>query len=147
MRLPRILQMILLLKDIRRKKVCNLEFFCRQVNIGLQKDCCIDKKLTPGVRVTVKLHKGLESNTKQLRTEVVSPAEPREKKGLYWGYSVRMADSLSAVFAQSPYKGGYDLTIGTSERGQVVDECQVIKVITLSEYFYLVLLSTKSIRI
>ena len=83
--------------------------------------------------MTVKLHKGLESNTKQLRTEVVSPAEPREKKGLYWGYAVRMADSLSAVFAQSPYKGGYDLTIGTSERGQVVDECQVTNVISWHE--------------
>ena len=96
-----------------------------QVNIGLQKDCCIDKKLTPGVRVTVKLHKGLESNCKQIRTEVVSPSEPREKRGLYWGYAVRLADSLSTVFSQCPYTGGYDLTVGTSERGQVVDDCQV----------------------
>ena len=52
---------------------------------------------------------------------VVSPEEPRTKAGLYWGYSVRLASSLGAVFTKCPYKEGYDLTIGTSERGEQVD--------------------------
>ena len=131
--------------------------------------------------MTVKLQKNADPNCKQLRTEVVSPNEPREKKGkhiyenyfkplhnnvhyskcvmtacdiigllcrlgkkkwqkishrtqqntcdrflgFYWGYAVRLADSLSAVFSKCPFEGGYDLTLGTSERGAVVDDCQV----------------------
>ena len=114
-----------------------------QVNIGLQKDCCIDKNLTAGVRVTVRLHKDLQSNCKQIRTEVVSPSEPREKRGLYWGYSVRLADSLSTVFSQCPYKGGYDLTVGTSERGQIVDECQVLVTRVFYSEIYVALCNLK----
>lgn len=34
----------------------------------------------------------------------MSPSEPREKEGLYWGYSVRLADSLGEVFTASPFK-------------------------------------------
>ena len=36
--------------------------------------------------------------------------------GVYWGYTVRVAKNLSSVFTGSTYKGGYDLTIGTSEK-------------------------------
>ncbi|KAK3112114.1 hypothetical protein LTR53_011938 [Teratosphaeriaceae sp. CCFEE 6253] len=50
--------------------------------------------------------------------EAVSPDTPREEAGYYWGYTVRQAASLSAVFTESPYEGGYDVSIGTSERGQ-----------------------------
>lgn len=39
---------------------------------------------------------------KKLRA--VSPSEPREKAGLYWGYSVRLAASFSAVFTECPFK-------------------------------------------
>lgn len=54
--------------------------------------------------------------------EAVDPAEPRTVGGLYWGYSVRRAGSLSAAVTESPFvdDGGYDLTIGTSERGESV---------------------------
>ena len=52
----------------------------------------------------------------------MSPSAPRTEHGLYWGYSVRVAPSFSAVFTQSPFKDGYDVTIGTSERGSSVDE-------------------------
>ena len=41
--------------------------------------------------------------------------------GLYWGYTVRGARDLSEVFTGSAFKEGYDLTIGTSEKGQNVD--------------------------
>ena len=62
-----------------------------------------------------------------LRGRVVSPAKPRTEKGIYWGYSVRVAEKFSHVFTKSPYKGGYDLTVGTSERGSSVDTCTLKK--------------------
>ncbi|KIW07762.1 uncharacterized protein PV09_01690 [Verruconis gallopava] len=49
--------------------------------------------------------------------EAVDPAEPREEGGYYWGYTVRQASSLSSVFTESPFEQGYDVSIGTSERG------------------------------
>ncbi|KAH7405642.1 putative RNA methyltransferase [Phaeosphaeria sp. MPI-PUGE-AT-0046c] len=42
---------------------------------------------------------------------------PREEGGYYWGYTVRRATSLSAVFAECEFPNGYDYTMGTSERG------------------------------
>ncbi|KAG8141956.1 hypothetical protein E2320_006609 [Naja naja] len=58
---------------------------------------------------------GRESKTQ--KGVVVSSHNPRTVSGFYWGYSVRLASCLSAVFAESPFKDGYDLSIGTSERG------------------------------
>ena len=57
--------------------------------------------------------------------KVVPPSEPRTDAGLYWGYSVRLASSLGSVFTNCPYKDGYDLTIGTSERGESVDDAEL----------------------
>ncbi len=93
--------------------------------VGLSAEALLDRKLEPGLRVTVRLGKdreGGEKAKKKLRGQVVSPSAPRAESGLYWGYSVRLARSLSAVFAGCPYRGGYDLTVGTSERGTSVDE-------------------------
>ncbi len=79
---------------------------------------------------------------KHLTGKVVSPSAPREHDGTYWGYNVRMAPSIKAIFDESPYSnesldasgsapgsgsslnsgsssGGYDLKIGTSERGDL----------------------------
>ena len=67
---------------------------------------------------------------------------PRERDGIYWGYGVRIANSLAEVFTAAPFKvvfkidrlciieskywislqGGYDLVVGTSERGESVDK-------------------------
>lgn len=58
----------------------------------------------------------------RLEGEAVGPATPRESSGLYWGYQVRMATSLAHVFAECPHKGGYDFTVGTSERGVDMDD-------------------------
>lgn len=41
---------------------------------------------------------------KRFEGTAVAPSEPREKEGLYWGYTVRVADSLTQIFTQSPYK-------------------------------------------
>jgi len=49
--------------------------------------------------------------------EPVDPAAPRTEAGYYWGYQVRKASSLSNVFTESTWEGGYDISIGTSERG------------------------------
>ena len=62
-----------------------------------------------------------------MRGTVVSPSTPRVEKGIYWGYTVRLAEKFSHVFTKSPFKGGYDFTIGTSERGSNVDTCQISK--------------------
>lgn len=88
---------------------------------GLRKECELDKKLEPGLRVTIKL---LQETKKVFKGQVVSPSLPREEFGLYWGYTVRFAPNLSEVFTKSPFKGGYDLTIGTSERGQNCDSLE-----------------------
>ncbi len=56
-----------------------------------------------------------------MKGTVVALSAPREDSGLYWGYRVRLADSLAAVFAGSPYPGRYDLTVGTSDKGDNVD--------------------------
>jgi methyltransferase len=55
---------------------------------------------------------------REIRAEAVDPAAPRKEAGYYWGYNVRRADCLSAVYEECPFDGGYDVTIGTSERGR-----------------------------
>uniref|UniRef100_A0A8C9ZCK4 28S rRNA (uridine-N(3))-methyltransferase n=1 Tax=Sander lucioperca TaxID=283035 RepID=A0A8C9ZCK4_SANLU len=95
------------------------------VNCGMRKDVRIDKQLQSGLRVTVKLSKTQSpgnQTSKICKGAVVAPHLPRTEAGLYWGYSVRLASCLSAVFTESPYDEGYDLTIGTSERGSSVDQ-------------------------
>jgi len=96
------------------------------VNIGLKTECLVDRALKPGLRVTVKLPAGYLWD-KKISGKVVSPSQPRTLGGLYWGYTTRLADSLSAVLNSSPYKGGYDMTIGTSEKGVRVEEVVVDK--------------------
>lgn len=54
-----------------------------------------------------------------IKAKVVSPKTPRQN-GFYWGYQVRIADSISKVFTECPFSDGYDVTIGTSERGNII---------------------------
>ena len=79
----------------------------------------IDHRIQPNVRVTVKMDQSTR-HQHILRGQAVSAAEPREVNGTYWGYTVRMAAGLSAIFDECPFEGGYDLTVGTSERGAFV---------------------------
>ena len=55
---------------------------------------------------------------------VVSPAEPREQLGVYWGYTTRIANDFEGVFQECPFEGGYDLTIGTSDRGDSINQIE-----------------------
>ncbi|XP_058300857.1 putative methyltransferase C9orf114 homolog isoform X1 [Hylobates moloch] len=101
------------------------------VNCGMKKEVKIDKNLEPGLRVTVRLNQQQLPDSvtppecKTYRGKVVSSQDPRTKAGLYWGYTVRLASCLSAVFAEAPFQDGYDLTIGTSERGSDVASAQL----------------------
>ena len=80
--------------------------------------CRIDRKLTPGIRCTVRIDPAAYGKASQIKGIVVSPSAPREEDGTYWGFTTRMADSISAVFEECPFSDvGYDLKIGTSERG------------------------------
>uniref|UniRef100_A0A146KQS3 Uncharacterized protein C9orf114 n=1 Tax=Lygus hesperus TaxID=30085 RepID=A0A146KQS3_LYGHE len=82
------------------------------VFVGLEEDVRIDRQLEPGLRVTVKLNPDGGN-----RGTAVSPREPKSTLGIYWGYEVRLAKSFSAIFTESPHKKGYNLTIGTSDKG------------------------------
>ena len=96
------------------------------VYTGLRKELKIGRQLPTGTRVTVCMP-GAGTGAGAAGTmpgaaggrvaRVVPPREPREKAGLYWGYEVRVASSLAAVWAECPYPGGYDLSVGTSEHG------------------------------
>lgn len=93
------------------------------VHVGLNHDCLVDKTLTPGLRVTVQMQK-YHATTAKLRGVVVSPTQPRRHTGVYWGYTVRIANTLSDVLTQSQYKDGYDLSIGTSDKGENIYNVQ-----------------------
>ncbi|XP_055838734.1 putative methyltransferase C9orf114 [Episyrphus balteatus] len=94
------------------------------VNVGLLADVMVNKAISPGVRVTVRMDSLNEIKAKKMKATVVSPDEPRRETGIYWGYTVRVAHSFSEIFTKSPYKEGYDLTLGTSDRGTSVVEVQ-----------------------
>lgn len=94
------------------------------VNVGLLNDVLVDKQLPENLRVTIKLPTSSDLKSKKLRGKVVPPAEPRKATGIYWGYNVRIANSISQVFSQSPYPDGYDVTVGTSDRGANIYETE-----------------------
>ncbi|KAF7557491.1 hypothetical protein G7046_g6045 [Stylonectria norvegica] len=85
------------------------------VEVGLEKPVEIEEDIPPKTRLTLKFP---EDETQY--PECVNPEAPRTEGGYYWGYSVRRCGSLSSVFTESPYENGYDLSIGTSERGTPV---------------------------
>ena len=60
-------------------------------------------------------------DAKTYRGTVVAPSSPRVVHGIYWGYTVRLAPTFGSVFTQCPYSDGYDIMIGTSERGTHID--------------------------
>ena len=85
------------------------------VDVGLSSEVLIDHQLRPGVCVTVKLsydHPD-ERGNRPPPTEgiAVSPREPTEKYGLYWGFQTRIANSFSEVFTGCPF----DATTATDE--------------------------------
>lgn len=96
------------------------------VDVGLSSEITIDKKLDAGVRVTVRLPPETKDLTKRFGV-VVSPDEPREKCGYYWGYTVRVAHSLTEVMTGGRFQNGYDLLIGTSDKGEDIKKTEYPK--------------------
>ena len=94
------------------------------VDVGTRQKMRIPTAIPPNTRVTLKVPRNTESSRRhsapepELTAEAVHPSAPREEAGYYWGYALRRAPSLSAVFTECPHDGGYDLSIGTSERGK-----------------------------
>lgn len=94
------------------------------VDCGLPVKARISGSVPPNNRVTIKFESAEEPRMdgfSPLSADAVSPDAPREEAGYYWGYSTRMAPSLSAIFTECPYDGGYDLSLGTSERGSTLE--------------------------
>ena len=94
------------------------------VDIGLPQKVKIPVSIPPNTRVTIKFPsttptpKNTSAENLASTAEPVHPSVPREESGYYWGYTVRRCPSLSTVFTECPHDGGYDLSIGTSERGE-----------------------------
>lgn len=82
------------------------------INTGLANPVSVLGTCPLGRRVTVQLEP----------PQIVSRNAPREKLGYYWGYQTRKARDLSSVFTACPWAGGYDASVGTSERGSPLDE-------------------------
>jgi len=91
-----------------------------RVNCGVGTDVELDIRVPPGNRVTVEID---NYKANPVRGKWVGREEPRVKEGVYWGYDVRaVKGGLKGVLEGCPWQRGYDLKIGTSERGQGVDE-------------------------
>ncbi|KAM3525073.1 hypothetical protein NHJ13051_004213 [Beauveria bassiana] len=73
--------------------------------------------IPPNTRVTLRFGGPNDAQQQSPPPVCVHPDEPRTKGGYYWGYAVRRSASLSGVFTECPHAGGYDLSVGTSERG------------------------------
>ncbi|KZV33592.1 hypothetical protein F511_34360 [Dorcoceras hygrometricum] len=93
------------------------------VDVGLSKNIVVNEVVEAGKRVTVAMGTNRNTDRDQPR-KIVSPSTPR-KEGMYWGYRVRYASNISSLFKNSPYKGGYDHRIGTSEHGLVINSSEL----------------------
>lgn len=90
------------------------------VNCGLESPVWVTGQDIPAdVRLTVRLDDDSGKDGPK-RGVAVSPREPTTKQGLYWGFQTRIAQGLREVVDGCPFTGGYDLTIGTSERGEAL---------------------------
>lgn len=94
---------------------------------GLRIPVTVKDQIPENTRVTLKFDDNAESAQKNTSAQIISaapvnPDEPREDAGYYWGFKVRRAGSLSEVFTECEYDDGYDVSIGTSERGITLDD-------------------------
>ncbi|KAK1306289.1 hypothetical protein QJS10_CPA10g00009 [Acorus calamus] len=94
------------------------------VDVGLSKNVVVEEVLQPGQRVTVAMGTSRHSDPDDLK-KVVTSFHPREEMDMYWGYKVRYASSISSLFKDCPYDGGYDHMIGTSEHGLIINSSEL----------------------
>ncbi|KAK9842784.1 hypothetical protein WJX74_002415 [Apatococcus lobatus] len=97
-------------------------------DIGLEQDAFVEEALRPGLRVTLAMGESAEHMTISkgpfagqvvLRGCLAHPLDPKQQRGMYWGYQTRLAPNLAAALSDCPFQASYDLKIGTSERGKV----------------------------
>jgi hypothetical protein len=71
----------------------------------------MDKQLIPGICCTVEIDQAAYKTSAghQIKGRVVSPSVPREENGTYWGQTVCMASTITAVMDECPFesKCGY----------------------------------------
>ncbi len=103
------------------------------VDVGFGKPIQVDRILDTNTRVTIELDDVFDSTKSDKagisetnhiipsKATIVSPKKPKHKSGLYWGYTVRLASGLVEIFDECPFDSGYDLKIGTSERGDAIE--------------------------
>jgi predicted SPOUT superfamily RNA methylase MTH1 len=82
------------------------------VEIGMPEPVQIADSIPPKTRLTLQMPEDENG-----QAEAIHPKAPREEGGYFWGFDIRKCASLSAVFTDSPFEEGYDISIGTSERG------------------------------
>ncbi|CAI2369604.1 unnamed protein product [Moneuplotes crassus] len=92
------------------------------VSTGLKKDTQVDLLIEEGTRVTVKFHETDFTKKKHYEGTVVSTEEASQELDKYWGYTVRVAENINQCFSDSPYEGGYDCLLGTSDKGEFVED-------------------------
>lgn len=92
------------------------------IDVGLDTDAHIPQAARVGARVTLRMGdapaKATVNGQQVLEAQLVLPTAPREEGGLYWGYVTRIAPTLEDMLRCPFSGGGYDLTLGTSERGE-----------------------------
>lgn len=98
------------------------------VDVGLELDAYLADPVREGIRVTLCM--GDEPETLEMsggqrvyKAKIAQPQDPRKERGKYWGYITRIATSLESLFSDCPFGDRYDLTVGTSERGERVECC------------------------
>ncbi len=80
----------------------------------IYQDAYITQALRTNVRVTLQMgpqptqmtlqQPGLGSGQQVLFGQLAKPSSPRETEGTYWGYTTRLATSLSQVFQDCPFE-------------------------------------------
>jgi len=91
------------------------------VNCGIEQDVRVDRSAPANSRVTVRFDDEQREDGRFLTGKLITPQDVRTESGNYWGYTVRLAASLGKVFTNGSF-GEYDFIMGTSERGELVDQ-------------------------
>ena len=67
------------------------------VDIGLRQQARMDVLVLPLTRVTLRIKNYEEEDASIYHAEAISKSTPRQEKGIYWGYDVRIAHNLKEV--------------------------------------------------
>lgn len=106
----------------------------------LLQDAYVPQALRANVRVTLQMgaqptemtlqQPSLGAGKQVLFGQLAKPSSPREMEGTYWGYTTRLASSISQVFKDGPY--GVRNTSCTCHQGAA---CEVqVTVLYVSSY-------------